>query len=169
MNIFVLDLDPVICAKSHCDQHVRKMILEYTAILSYSYYLNKVEPPVFGPIRYMNYSVSKWGRQTMGNYAWLAELLENLAKEFEYRFEKKHMYDREGYVSFFRQNKPDHVSRLEMTEFVLTMPEEYKTKDAVESYKNYYVHDKSKFAKWTRRKPPEWYCYDVAVKSNIVY
>lgn len=30
MNIFVLDLDIVKCARYHCDQHVVKMILEST-------------------------------------------------------------------------------------------------------------------------------------------
>lgn len=34
MNIFVLNRDPQIAAREHCDQHVRKMILEYAQMLS---------------------------------------------------------------------------------------------------------------------------------------
>ena len=34
MNIFVLDLDPEICASYHCDKHVVKMIVEYSQLLS---------------------------------------------------------------------------------------------------------------------------------------
>ena len=33
MNIFFLSLNPGICAKMHCDAHVRKMILEYAQML----------------------------------------------------------------------------------------------------------------------------------------
>lgn len=34
MNIFVLDQNPVIAARDHCDKHVVKMILEYGQMLS---------------------------------------------------------------------------------------------------------------------------------------
>jgi hypothetical protein len=156
MNIFVLDMDPVTCAKMHCDQHVRKMILEYTAMLSYPYSA-KEGCPIFGPIRYMNYPISQWARKTVGNYAWLAELLEELGKEFKYRWEKEHAYIEKGYVEFFRNNKPDILSGLEMTEFLQIMPEEWRHEDVVKAYRMYYITEKTKFAKWTRRPEPEWY------------
>lgn len=34
MNIFVVDQDPVVAARQHCDKHVVKMILEYGQMLS---------------------------------------------------------------------------------------------------------------------------------------
>jgi len=40
--------------------------------------------------------------------------------------------------------------------FALAMPDEFKTDNAVESYRAYY-HSKASFAKWTRRKPPTWW------------
>jgi hypothetical protein len=156
MNIFVLDQDPIACAKMHCDQHVRKMILEYTGALSYPY-STKEKCPVFGPLKFMNYPVCQWARKTVGNYAWLAELLEELGKEFEYRWGKKHSYDEKGYIDFFRTNKPNCVSGLEMTEFVMAMPDELKSENAIESYREYYLQYKVKFAQWTKRKEPIWY------------
>ena len=45
------------------------------------------------------------------------------------------------------------------TEFALAMPDEYKTKDAVESYRNYYMsEEKQKIASWKKgREKPSWY------------
>ncbi len=38
------------------------------------------------------------------------------------------------------------------------MPEEYIIfEDAVQSYRNYYIGEKSSFAKWTKREIPDWY------------
>jgi len=156
MNIFVLDQDPAVCAKMHCDQHVRKMILEYTAMLSYPYQ-PKENCPIFGPIRYMNYPISQWVRKTVGNYAWLAELLEELCDEFKYRWEKKHAYEERGYVEFFRNNKPNCLSNIEMTEFLQIMNEECKDDNPIVAYRNYYIEYKVKFAKWTKRPEPLWY------------
>lgn len=34
MNIFVLSADPMVAARSHCDRHVVKMIVEYAQLLS---------------------------------------------------------------------------------------------------------------------------------------
>jgi len=36
------------------------------------------------------------------------------------------------------------------------MPEEYKTDDVVESYRNYYKYGKINIIKYTRRKYPKW-------------
>lgn len=156
MNIFVLDQDPVVCARMHCDQHVRKMILEYSAMLSYPYQA-KENCPMYGPIRYMNYPVSQWARKTVGNYAWLSELLQELGREFKYRWNKKHAYEERGYIYFFRNNKPDNISGLEMTEFVQSVSAECKQENAISAYRSYYITQKSRFAKWTKRSEPDWY------------
>jgi hypothetical protein len=46
-----------------------------------------------------------------------------------------------------------------LTPFALAMPQQYKTDDAVESYRNYYMsEEKQKIASWKkRREKPEWY------------
>jgi hypothetical protein len=38
----------------------------------------------------------------------------------------------------------------------LAMPDEYKTDDPVESYRNYYVGAKRHLLQYTNRTPPEW-------------
>jgi hypothetical protein len=37
------------------------------------------------------------------------------------------------------------------------MPDQYKDLDAVTAYRNYYVSEKARFAKWKNGKIPEWY------------
>jgi len=37
------------------------------------------------------------------------------------------------------------------------MPDQYKSQDAVEAYRNYYLGEKAGFAKWTNREIPEWF------------
>lgn len=36
------------------------------------------------------------------------------------------------------------------------MPDEYKTNDPVESYRNYYRGSKAEIAKWKTRNKPDW-------------
>jgi len=38
------------------------------------------------------------------------------------------------------------------------MPEEYRCDDIVQAYRNFYIHDKSRFATWKKLgKVPYWY------------
>ena len=36
------------------------------------------------------------------------------------------------------------------------MPEQYKNKNAVIAYRQYYLNEKANLLKWTKRIPPEW-------------
>jgi len=40
------------------------------------------------------------------------------------------------------------------------MPDEYKVKDVVESYRNYYMGAKKSFATWKKRDTPIWYNFE---------
>jgi len=44
-----------------------------------------------------------------------------------------------------------------LTEQPKAMPEQYKTNSVVESYRNYYIGDKSGFAMWKNRNKPNWW------------
>ena len=46
---------------------------------------------------------------------------------------------------------------LGLTEFAQAMPEKYKVSgDPVSAYRGFYVGEKLRFAKWTRRIRPAW-------------
>jgi hypothetical protein len=60
-----------------------------------------------------------------------------------------------------RENIPsvDKFDEIELTPFALAMPDKYKSNDAVESYRNYYMsEEKQIIASWKKkREKPEWY------------
>ena len=70
-----------------------------------------------------------------------------------------------------KENMPrdDAFEEKGLTEFALEMPVEYKTKDAVESYRNYYMsEEKQKIASWKKgREKPSWYCINEKAKAIL--
>jgi hypothetical protein len=51
-----------------------------------------------------------------------------------------------------------------MPPFAQAMPDQYKNSDAVRAYRDYYIYEKSRFAKWKTGNVPSWYTEGV---SNI--
>ena len=48
------------------------------------------------------------------------------------------------------------------------MPEEHKVQnDVIQSYKNYYIHEKNYFAKWKNGNAPEWYTEGVKQLNTV--
>jgi hypothetical protein len=60
-----------------------------------------------------------------------------------------------------KENMPsdDSFSQKGLTPFALAMPDEYKSEDPVQSYRNYYMsEEKQRIASWKKgRGKPEWY------------
>jgi hypothetical protein len=52
-------------------------------------------------------------------------------------------------------NKPN-IPDIGFTEPAKAMPDEYKVKSVVESYRNYYNGEKVSFSKWKNREIPKW-------------
>ena len=84
----MLDTDPVVAAKYHCDKHVGKMILETAQILSTVNYLHEQSAP-YKPT-HVNHGAIEWAGKSRENYNWLLTLGASLAGEFFLRFEKTH-------------------------------------------------------------------------------
>jgi len=154
MNIFVLDYNPKICAKYHCDRHVVKMILESAQILSTVINSKlKMEVTDLYKSTHVNHPVVKWVKKSKQNFDWLLELSLYLCDEYNDRYEKTHkslkVLERCALFSKIFRDKG-------LTPFALCMPDEYKTNDVVESYRNYYIAEK-RFAKWKKGNIPEWW------------
>lgn len=155
MNIFFLHSDPIRAARMQCDQHVIKMPIESTQMLSDTHHILSDPVPEgicdkFNP----NHGSTKWVRASASNYLWLYRLFLALCDEYEYRYGRKH-------DSLFRAevlaNPPINIPRVGVTAPYLAMPDEYKVEGAVRSYRRYYLGDKASFARWTRRRPPVWW------------
>lgn len=144
MNIFALDLNPKICAQYHCDKHVVKMILEHVQMMS------TVTGKGYKPT-HKNHPCTKWVSESLANYMWLMELTKELNAEWQYRF--GHIRNHKSFdvmMSLPTPNLPD----IGMTEFAQAMPEQYRSQDSIQAYRNYYKYEKSSLLKYTKRERP---------------
>lgn len=159
MNIFYLDKDYSICSRYHCDKHVVKMILEYAQLLSTAHrildnksdYCDSISLP---KTTHKNHPCSLWTRKSKNNYIWLYNLLYCLELEYEFRYNKIHMYK---VLLNYLKNVPSNISDDKFIDPPLCMPEYCKIKnDTVSSYRNYYLNEKMYFLKYKNREFPYW-------------
>ena len=155
MNIFLLDTDTRKCAQYHCDKHVVKMILETAQLLCGVHHMtDQVTDQVPYKLSHKNHPCAIWSRESLSNYLYLCDLGLELCKEYTYRYGKRHKS--QDVIEWCLTNKPN-ISDKEFTEPARAMPNEYKVDSVVESYRNYYIGEKSKIAVWKNREIPEWF------------
>jgi hypothetical protein len=188
MNIFYLDHDVRKCAEMHNDKHVVKMILEYAQLLSTAhrildgiistglslsgrkktiYVLTDNRDTVLYSATHANHPSAVWVRQSVHNYMWLAELLEECCKEYTHRYEKVHKVERDGLMQALKNQFPTNIPDAPFTGPTPAMPEDVKVLreiytdryeiDSLASYRNYYIQNKTHLANWKKRGAPEWY------------
>jgi hypothetical protein len=159
MNIFFLDMDVKKCAEYHCDKHVVKMILETAQLLCGVHHMtDRITDQVPYKLSHKNHPCAIWARESLDNYLYLCELGLELCKEYTYRYEKRHKS--QEVIEWCVTNKAQ-ICYKGLTEPPKAMPDEYKVKDVVESYRNYYIGEKSGFAKWKKREIPSWYDFKI--------
>ena len=157
MNIFLLDTDTKKCAQYHCDKHSTKMCVEYAQILCGVHWVQGGEAPY--KLSHRNHPCSIWARESLSNYLYLCELGLELCKEYTYRYGKRHKS--QEVIEWCLINKPN-IADKEFTEPARAMPDEYKSNCVVESYRNYYMGEKTKIAVWKNRETPEWFKMEMA-------
>jgi hypothetical protein len=155
MNIFVLDQDPRVCATYHNDKHVVKMILETAQLLCGVHHMTESNLDVPYGLSHKNHPCSIWARKSLENYIWLCDLGLELSKEYTHRYGKRHKS--QDIIEWCLINLPDIPEVGYMTEQPKAMPDECKTDDVVESYRRYYIMEKSSFCNWKNREIPNWY------------
>ena len=151
MNIFVLDKKVEKCAEYHCDKHVIKMILESAQMLSAVVRLNGHD--IGYKLTHKNHPCTIWARESLSNYNWLVRLTRLLNYEYRYRYDKD--INHKSYDLVKTLPIPD-LPDIGLTPFAQAMPEQYKNKNAVKAYRDYYINEKSSFLTWTKRKKPKW-------------
>ena len=159
MNIFYLDRDPKIAAQMMCDKHVVKMILESAQMLSTSHRVldgdkNADEKGLYKMV-HKNHPSTIWTRSSFHNYRWLWQHFAALLEEYTYRYGKTH-------ASFRLRDSllrpPKNISLIDAGgDPPQCMPPYCKGDDTVMAYQTYYILEKSRFAKWTKRSIPEWF------------
>ena len=159
MNIFFLDEDPTLSAQYHVDKHVVKMILETAQLLCGVHHVTAHDTAhdtahVPYKLSHKNHPCSIWSRESLTNYLYLCELGLELCYEYTYRYGKRHKS--QDVIEWCLVNRPN-IKDVGFTEPAKAMPDEYKVKSVVESYRNYYMGAKSGFAVWKNREKPFWF------------
>src|SRR5574342_1397677 len=160
MNIFILDNDPVKAARDQCNRHVVKMVLESAQLLCAAFPLGTT------PYRHthVNHPCSKWVRASSANYEWLMEHARELCIAYTPRYEKLHRS--EAVIAGLGQ--PD-LPNVGLPPFVQAMPDAYRNPmDPVAAYRNYYIGEKARFARWEpRAQQPAWWPSTPRGSTNI--
>ena len=152
MNIFILDENPDTAARQHCDKHVVKMILETAQMLCTAHWESGGEAPYKST--HKNHPCTIWARESVDNYKWLCDLGVSLCDEYTQRYGRVHKT--QAIIEWLVDNVPN-IPDVPMTPFAQAMPDEYKSKNAVQAYRNYYLGEKQNIAVWKYSQPPRWF------------
>ena len=163
MNIFVLDEDPIQSAVMYCDLHVPKMVVELYQQLGSAVIRHGATPDMMPrtqkgtPLKggYHFHPATRWVGDTKENFLWACYHGAMLCDEYTKRFGKIHSCEK-GIEHLYLMTHL--IPEGELTPFAQCMPDEYKNECAVTAYRDYYIQDKSKFAKWEKGTPaPDWW------------
>ena len=155
MKIFVLHPDPGIAARMQCDRHVVKMTLESAQMLSTA--VNELGGQAPYKSAHVNHPCAVWVRESLGNFLWLYDHGMALAKEYTQRYGKVHKSEA-VIQECMDKVRPLPLFNLSRTPHPLCMPDEYKSDDAVEAYRRFYIAAKAGFAQWNKTtEAPSWW------------
>jgi hypothetical protein len=171
MNLFILSLIQREIAEYMMDKHVSKILLEAVQMLCSAKRILDPEDEETNSYLYKmahkNHPVTIWVRKSLANYMWTLDLVEELHKEWRFRYGHSDTKFHKSYLiaEILRSNAPSPEKFLTegLTPFALAMPDKYKTDDPVQSYKNYYMsEDKQRIANWHKRRgQPDWYEFTI--------
>lgn len=166
MNIFILSLIQKEIAEFMMDKHVSKILLEAVQMLCSAKRIVDPEDDINNrlyKIAHKNHPVTIWCRTLRDNFIWTLDLIDELHKEWKYRYGHPETKTHKSYLMamILRENIPSEDKFIEkkLTPFALAMPVEFKNEDAVLSYRNYYMSvEKQKIASWKKKRAkPDWY------------
>lgn len=183
MNIFAVDNSPHESAKSLCDVHVVKMILESAQMLStahrvldgskekrlsktgkrmVTYWVHPIpsmEDTLYKAV-HVNHPCTKWVMQSSANYDWLYSHFIELCYEYSYRYNNKTHSTYEKLKEILGIH-PTNLPKGSLTPFALAMQHRawcIVKGNHVQSYRNYYKTKIKDFPmNWKKRNPPEWF------------
>ncbi len=162
MNIFAVDKDPVLAAKSLPDKLVVKMPLETAQILSTALIEHDCESKTIYKATHSHHPCVVWAGYTKGNFDWLVKHGLALCDEYFARYGKVHGREhksRQVIEACANLSKEVAFYRMYMTPFQQVMPENFRSDDPVAAYREY-LHSKSYLANglgWKHCNPPEWW------------
>ena len=163
MNIFYTDHDPAVAAQSLPDKHIVKMPVEAVQMLVSACLRHGIQPNVqtkSGTTHkggYAKHPSTVWAGDTRANFQWTLKWGIALCHEYTRRYKKDHFVRGQLYrIADFLHDIPAG----DLTSPALAMPDECKTSDPVESYRNCIrgkVASKPDSFVWRKGTPaPDW-------------
>jgi len=152
MNIFYLSDNPTLAAQYQCDKHVVKMILESAQLLCTAH--RELDGNMCSDCIYKathkNHPCAIWTRESIANYYWLYNHFAALCCEYTIRYGKVHTCETKLTSFLYKAPKNINIS-YDFTFPPQCMPDEYKHKDTVTAYRQYYALDKGN---------KDWFVYE---------
>ena len=152
MNIFYIDTDPIKAAVMLCDKHIVSQCVEMAQILCSVSWRYKKSAPYKVANEY--HPSVLWAGNSRPNWDWVTRHALALCKEYTKRYRKTHKSEE---VINWCENYGGKPMCGIAGKPALVMPEEYRGRDPVESYRRFYVGEKSYFAEWKDAKEPCWF------------
>lgn len=173
MNIFFLSMSIKRCSRYHFDRHVIKMIIEYTQMLSTSWFLLNpglaqiyFNQHLIYKATHINHPCSIWVRQHINNYMFVCRLGLQLCHEWRFRYHHTKTHACEPKLQFLFNHPPPEINKHVITKtrsnpqcltvpLPQAMPDEYKTENknvyyTVQAYRQYYKSPhKQHITSWT--------------------
>lgn len=167
MNIFILDTNIDTCASYHVTKHVGKMQLELSQLLCTALHINGALRDSLGvamqDIPYKkthdNHPCAVFARANLTNYTYVAGLLCALDKEYQRRYNKRHLsFVKMEAVGVTSEQLYERALKLDVLELAppTCMPDEYVAGNVVASYRRYYREGKVHLHDWKHSAKPDW-------------
>lgn len=152
MNIFFFDESITKSARAYPDKYY-KIILEIAQMMSTA---KKLEDPTYPCYKasHVNHPMTKWVRESIGNFFYAARYAYGIQEEMYYRFGTTHKSMK--IIDDLCKNPP--LLKTGFSQPPLCMPDEYKSDDIYRSYRLYFTYEKLNKIKctWKNRNPPSW-------------
>ena len=167
MNLFILSFIQREIAQFMMDKHVSKILLEAVQMLCSCKRIldpddEKTNSQIY-KLAHKNHPVTIWCRKSKANFMWTLHLIKELHNEWRFRYGHPDTKFHKSYLMalILKDNIPsdDKFEEQGLTPFALAMPEQYKSDDPVEAYRNYYMSpEKQRIASWKKKRlKPKWY------------
>ena len=177
MNIFYVNSDPEVAARSMVDRHVVKMILETAQLLSTAHrvidgeeYVGQSQSgrkakrwrlsgnadAIMYAATHINHPSAVWVRENSANYNWLYDHLLALGREYTHRYGRTHLTIHK--LKDILEDAPENIEQSNvMTKMPSCMDKQYIVSlDPIINYRNYYNYGKTDLLRWSNRPPPQW-------------
>ena len=130
MNLFILSLIQREIAEYMMDKHVSKILLEAVQMLCSGKHILDPEDEETNArlyrVAHKNHPVTIWVRKSLANYMWTLDLVEELHKEWRYRYQHPDTKFHKSYLmaQILRANapSPDKFEAEGLTPFALAKP-----------------------------------------------